>query len=246
MVKHQCKDCGSTQIYADRQLGGRLVCGKCGSFVIGWDNRSLRRNSNIIKPFRGSNINPIDYQYIAIAGALIVIWISSDLLGLINKDYWMDLSGMMLYQPHRFFTSALVHLDAKHLLMNLGGIVVARAIFMQLRMRSNYLFMLLVLLLIPLSSGLQWVWEVIVVSNLNAGSLGFSGVVYGINAFLLLAAIKGKDKFLKLPINLIPNYQTRQTMIALTVLGQVWNFIGGVSIVGHQSGFIAGSLLFLI
>ncbi len=245
-MKHQCKDCGSNQIYADRQLGGRLVCNKCGSFVIGWDNRSLRRNSNIIKPFKSNNIDPVDYQYLAVAGALIAIWIASDLLGLISKDHWMDWSRMMLYQPHRFFTSALVHLDAKHLLMNLGGIVVARAIFIQLRMRSNYLFILLTLLLIPLSNGLQWVWEAIIVSNLNAASLGFSGVVYGIDAFLLLAAIRGKDKFLKLPINLTPNYQTRQTMIVLTVVGQVWNFSGGVSIVGHQSGFIAGLLLFLL
>ena len=245
-MQHQCKNCGSTQIYADRQLGGRLVCSKCGSFKIGWDNRSFRRNSNIIKPFKTSNINPIDYQYIAIAGALTVIWIASDLLGLISKNDWMSWSGMMLYQPHRFFTSALVHLDAQHLLMNLGGIAVARAIFIQLRMRSNYLFMLLTLLLIPLSSGLQWVWEIMVVSNPNAASLGFSGVVYGIDAFLLLAAIKGKDKFFKLPINLTPNYQTRQTMIVLTVVGQVWNFIGGVSIVGHQSGLIAGLLLFLL
>ena len=133
-MRHQCKNCGSTQIYADRQLGGRLVCSKCGSFKIGRGNRSIRKNINIIKPFRSSNINPIDYQYIAVAGALIIIWILSDLIGLINKNYWMDLSGMMLYQPHRFFTSALVHLDAQHLLMNLGGIAVARAIFIQLRM----------------------------------------------------------------------------------------------------------------
>ena len=245
-MKHQCKDCGSTQIYADRQLGGRLVCGKCGSFKIGWENRSTRNKSNIIKPFRSNSINPIDYQYIAIACALIVIWIASDFLGLINKNDWMSWSGMMIYQPHRFFTSALVHMDGRHLLMNLGGIVVARAIFMQLGMRSKYLFALLVATLIPLSSVLQWFWEVFISSQLNSASLGFSGVVYGIDAFLLLAAIKGKDKFLKMPIHLAKNYQAQQTMIVLTVLGQVWNFMGGVSVVGHQSGLVAGLLLFLI
>ena len=222
-MKHQCKDCGSTQIYADRQLGGRLVCSKCGSFKIGWHNRSTRKKSNIIKPFRNNSINPIDYQYIAIACALIVIWIASDSLGLINKNDWMSWSGMMIYQPHRFFTSALVHMDGRHLLMNLGGIVVARAIFMQLGMRSKYLFALLVATLMPLSS-----------------------VVYGIDAFLLLAAIKGKDKFLKMPIYLAKNYQAQQTMIVLTALGQVWNFMGGVSVVGHQSGLVAGLLLFFI
>ena len=245
-MKHQCKDCGSTQIYADRQLGGRLVCSRCGSFNIGWDNRSPRKNTNIIKPFKNNNINPIDYQYLLIAGALIAIWIASDLLGLISKNDWMSWSGMMLYQPHRFFTSALVHMDGRHLLTNLFGVVIARAIFMQLGMRSKYLFAVLVALLIPLSSILQWFWEAIISSQLNAASLGFSGVVYGIDAFLLLAAMKGKDKFVKIPINLLRNYQAQQTMIVLTILGQVWNFIGGGSVVGHQSGLVAGLLLFLI
>ena len=245
-MKHQCKDCGSTQTYADRQLGGRLVCSKCGSFKIGWDNRSIRRNSNIIKPFKSNNINPIDYQYIAIAGALIIIWMASDLLGLISKNYWMSWSGMMLYQPHRFFTSALVHMDGSHLLTNLFGVVIARAILMQLGMRSKYLFAILVAMLIPLSSILQWSWEAIISSQLNAASLGFSGVVYGIDAFLLLAAMKGKDKFIKIPINLTKNHQAQQTMIVLTVIGQVWTLMGGVSVVGHQSGLIAGLLLFLL
>ena len=245
-MKHQCKDCGSTQIYADRQLGGRLVCSKCGSFKIGWDNRSIRKNSTIIKPFKSSNINPIDYQYLAIAGVLIVIWIASDLLGLISKNDWMSWSGMMLYQPHRFFTNALVHMDGMHLLTNLFGVVIARAILMQLGMKSKYLFIVLVALLIPLSSLLQWFWQVIIASQLNSASLGFSGVVYGIDAFLLLAAMKGKDEFIKMPISLSKNYQAQQTMIVLTVLGQVWNFMGGVSVVGHQSGLIAGLLLFLL
>lgn len=223
-----------------------MVCGKCGSFRIGLGNRSPRRKNNIIRPFRSNKVSPIDYQYIAIAGALTVIYIASDLLGLINKDYWMSWSGMMLNQPHRFLTSALVHQDAMHLLMNLGGIAVARAIFMQLGMRCNYLFILLAALLIPFSSALQWVWEMVVVSNPNAATVGFSGVAYGIDAFLLLSAIKGKDTFIGIPISLRANNQTEQTMIAITVLGQVWNFIGGVSIVGHQTGFVAGLLLFLL
>ena len=245
-MQHQCKDCGSTQIFADRQLGGRLVCSKCGSFKIGWATRSIRKNGNIIKPSRSNDINPIDFQYLATAGALIIIWISSDLLGVISKNQWMSWSGMMLNQPHRFFTNALIHMDGMHLLTNLFGIVIARAILMQLGMRSKYLFVILVAILIPFSSALQWFWEVVISSNFSAASLGFSGVVYGIDAFLLLCAMKGKDTFIAMPINLARNYQARQTMIVLTVIGQVWNFMGGVSVVGHQSGLVAGMLLFLL
>ena len=245
-MKHQCKDCGSNQVYSDRNLGGRLVCRKCGSFNIGWNNSSFGRNGNIIKPFKGGDINPIDYQYLLISSALIIIWISSDLLGLISKSHWMSWSGMMLDQPHRFLTNALIHIDGRHLLTNLFGIVIGRAILMQLGMKSKYLFALLVAILIPLSSFLQWMWEVVIASNLNAASLGFSGVIYGIDAFLLLSAVKGKDTFIKMPINLAKNSQAQQTMIVLTVMGQIWNFTGGVSVVGHQSGLVAGMLLFLL
>ncbi|MDA7430992.1 rhomboid family intramembrane serine protease [Synechococcus sp. AH-601-O20] len=245
-MKHQCKDCGSNQVFSDRNLGGRLVCRKCGSFNIGWSDRSFRRNSNIIKPFKSSNINPIDYQYLAVAGALIIVWISSDLLGLISKSQWISWSGMMLDQPHRFLTNALIHMDGRHLLTNLFGIVIGRAILMQLGMRSKYLFALLVAILIPLSSCLQWFWEVIIASNLSAASLGFSGVIYGIDAFLLLCAMKGKDRLIRIPINLTKNHQAQQTMIVLTVIGQIWNLMGGVSVVGHQSGLVAGILLFLL
>jgi len=245
-MRHKCKNCGSTQIRADRQLRGRLVCAKCGSFKIGYENRLLQQGSNIIKPFRSNNINPIDYQYIIISFTLAAIWIASDLLALIDKNYWMSWSGMMTNQPHRFLTSALVHMDVMHLIMNLGGIIIARAIFMQIGMRCNYLFILLTALLIPLSSALQWVWEIMIVSNPDSATLGFSGVVYGIDAFLLLATIKGKDKFLAIPINLKQNFQAKQTMITLTVLGQVWNIIGGVSVVAHQAGLIAGLFLFLL
>ena len=200
----------------------------------------------MIKPLRCGSVDPVDYQYVVIAGALIVIWIASDFLGLINKNDWMSWSRMMLYQPHRFFTYALVHVDGMHLLTNLFGVVVARAILMQLGMNSKYLFVVLVALLIPLSSLLQWSWQVIIASQLNSASLGFSGVVYGIDAFLLLAAMKGKEEFVKMPINISKNYQVQHTMIVLTVLGQVWNFMGDVSVVGHQSGLIAGALLFLL
>jgi len=192
------------------------------------------------------NIDLIDNQYIITASALIAFWLMTDIFGLIEKNNWIFWSRMMQYEPHRFFTSALIHANANHLLANLGGIVIARAIFRQLRMRSNYLFFLLTICLIPISSLFQWFWETIIVSNPNSASLGFSGVVYGVNAFLLLCALNGKNKFFIIPINIQKNYQVQQSMIVLTIVGQIWNFSGGVSIVGHNSGFVAGIILFLI
>ena len=195
---------------------------------------------------QSDNIESIDNQYIITAGVLIAIWLMTDIFGLIEKNNWMFWSRMMQYELHRFITSALIHANANHLLANLGGIVIARVMFRRLRMRSNYLFLLLTICLIPISNLLEWLWEGIIVSNPNAATLGFSGVVYGVNAFLLLSAMNGKNKFFRIPINIHKNYQVQQSMIVLTIIGQIWNFSGGVSIVGHNSGFVAGIILFLL
>ena len=191
------------------------------------------------------NIDLIDYQYLLISSTLIAIWLMTDIFGLIEKNNWVFWSKIMHYEPHRFFTSTIIHADAEHLLLNLGGIVVARAIFKRLGMRNNYLFLLLTMFLIPSSTLFMWIWER-VVSNRNSAALGFSGVIYGIDAFLLLCGIYGKNRFFGIPINIYKNYQVQQSMIVLTIIGQIWNFSGGVSIVGHNSGFVAGIILFLI
>ena len=97
----------------------------------------------------------------------------------------------------------------------------------------------------PSSTLLMWIWEE-VVSNADSAALGFSGVIYGVNAFLLLCAIYGKNTFFRTHINIYKNYQVRQSMIVLTIIGQIWNYSGGVSILGHNSGFVAGIILFHI
>ncbi len=77
-------------------------------------------------------------------------------------------------------------------------------------------------------------------------ALGFSGILYGIDAFILLASIYGKERFLKLKIDLRKNQQVRQTIIVLTGVGIAWSFLPGISLPGHLAGFIAGALLFLL
>ena len=192
-----------------------------------------------------NNIDLIDYQYLVISSALIAIWFITDIFGLIEKNNWIFWSKIMQYEPHRFLTSTIIHADAEHLLLNLGGIIVARAIFKRLGMRNNWLFLILTIFLMPSSTLLMWIWEV-VVSNPNSAALGFSGVIYGVNAFILLCAIYGKNRFFRIPINIYKNYQVQQSMIVLTIIGQIWNYSGGVSIVGHNSGFVAGIILFLL
>ncbi len=77
-------------------------------------------------------------------------------------------------------------------------------------------------------------------------AIGFSGVLYGVNAFILLSSIYGKNRFFGFLCELRKEKTTTKSMFVLTGVGMICSLMPGVSLVGHLSGFIAGSLLFLI
>ena len=77
-------------------------------------------------------------------------------------------------------------------------------------------------------------------------AIGFSGILYGVDVFILLASIYGKQCFLGLDIGLRKDQQIRQVMMVLTGIGIIWSLLPGISLLGHLTGFIAGALLFLL
>ena len=77
-------------------------------------------------------------------------------------------------------------------------------------------------------------------------AVGFSGILYGVNAFVLLASTYGKEYFLNCEISLKKNHQIRQMMLVITCLGIGWSFSPGISLIGHLSGFLAGVFLFFL
>ncbi len=246
---HKCCECGSTNIKNDRSLGGRLVCIKCGSFRIGF--RQGRNSAN--KGFQGYrslssgiNISKDDWQYLIPFLICFVAFIGTDIFGLIDRLNFAYWSGKLLSQPHRIITSHFFHGDFRHLLLNTGGIIISRYFFMTLGLSSRSFFLTLIVSLIPVQVFLNWLYDIFVARNLMSLSLGFSGILYGIDAFILLASIYGKKTFLGVQIGLRSNYQCRQTMTVLTVIGVLYSFGPGISLIGHLSGFAAGSILFLL
>ena len=93
---------------------------------------------------------------------------------------------------------------------------------------------------------LAWIVQVFVIQSAGSPSLGFSGVIYGVDAFLLLTSKLGKRSFMGHEISLASNWQVSQTMTALTAIGVIYSFMPGISLLGHMTGLAAGALLFLI
>ena len=79
-----------------------------------------------------NSISKYDLQYIASAALLISVFIFTDLIVVFDKEFLYFVPRLISVQPHRIFTSILVHADLNHLLSNLGGIIITRYFLMRL------------------------------------------------------------------------------------------------------------------
>ena len=187
-----------------------------------------------------------DWQYFFPFLACLICFIASDFLGIIEKTsiaYW---SGRLLFEPYRVITSHFFHGDMNHFLANVSGIIVVRYFLKELKLKSNYFFFAIIVLMIPLQTFISWFIDIFVYGNPMSLAVGFSGILFGMNAFILLTTIFGKKKFLFLKCDMKKNPSLFKSIFWLTIIGIIWSFLPRISLLGHMSGLIAGFLLFAL
>ena len=106
-------------------------------------------------------------------------------------------------------------------------------------------FLILIICLLPLQPFLQWNVENYFLGSPSRYSIGFSGIIYGIDAFILWSSIYGKEKFHANEIGLYRNKKVRNAISFLTAIGLAWSFAPGINMLAHITGFLAGSFIFL-
>jgi rhomboid protease GluP len=196
-----------------------------------------------------NSISKYDWQYILSASLLISVFILTDLIGVIDKEYFYFVPKLISDQPYRIFTSILIHVDLNHLLSNIGGIIITRYFLMRLGIESRYFYVKFILICSFLNFFIIWFYEKILsFFNIypNYAALGFSGIIYALFGFLLLTSFYGKSNFLGKKIGLKSNYEVQKMSKTICLIGLIFSFLPGVSLLGHLSGFIAGCFLFLI
>jgi len=195
-------------------------------------------------------ISKYDWQYIICAIILISVFIFTDFFRVFDKEYLYYYSGLISEQPHRIFTSILVHANFNHLLTNLGGIVITRYFLMQLGIKSKFFYLQFILICSYIDFFIIWIYEKTLSYFFNImpnyAALGFSGIIYAFFGFLLLTSFYGKSYFLGSKIDLKKNYEIQKMSKTICLIGLIFSFLPGVSLLGHLSGFIAGCFLFLI
>ena len=185
-----------------------------------------------------------DWQYFAPFLVCTICFVATDFLGIIEKTsvaYW---SGRLLSEPYRIITSHFFHGDINHLLANISGIIVVRYFLKALSLRSYYFFFAIIALMIPLQTFICWIVDIFVFGNTMSLSIGFSGILFGVDAFILLTTMYGKKRFVFIKCEMKKDRKLFKSICLLTGIGIIWSFLPGISFLGHMSGLVAGFLLF--
>ncbi len=196
-----------------------------------------------------NSISKYDLQYFVTGLFLFLVFIFTDLIGVIDKEYFYFVPRLISDQPYRIFTSILVHADLNHLLSNIGGIIITRYFLIRLGIESRFFYLKFIFICSFLNFFIIWVYEKILsYFNIypNYAALGFSGIIYALFGFLLLTSFYGKSHFLGKQIGLKFNYEVQKMSKTICLIGLIFSFLPGVSLLGQLSGFIAGCFLFLI
>ncbi len=200
-------------------------------------------------PFKDS-ISKYDLQYIISGFLLISVFIFTDLIQVFDKEFFYFVPRLINNQPYRIFTSILIHADFSHLLSNIGGIIITRYFLIRLGIESRFFYLQFILICSFFNFFIIWVYEKFLSYFFNIypnyAALGFSVIIYALFGFLLLSSYYGKNYFLGKKIGLKSNFEVQKMSKTICLIGLIFSFLPGVSLLFHMSGFIAGCFLFLI
>ena len=157
--------------------------------------------------------------------------------------YW---SSYLIKQPYRILSYSFVHRDLNHLLSNLFGMVVVRYCFINLNLKNIYLFLYLIMLLIPIQTLYLFIVDNFLFYNPNNLLIGFSGIIFGAFSFILLSSIYGKEYIFNIFIGLKKNYEINKLMTLFLSLGIFYSFLPSISLSGHVAGILSGFILFFL
>ncbi len=160
-----------------------------------------------------------------------------------DLSYW---SSYLVTQPYRILSYSFVHKDFNHLLSNLFGIIVVRYCFINLNLKNIFLFLYLIILLIPIQTFFLFIVDNFIFYNSNHLLVGFSGIIFGTFSFILLSSLYGKEYILNIFIGLKKNNEIYKLMSVFLSLGIVYSFLPSISLSGHIAGILSGFIIFIL
>ena len=175
--------------------------------------------------------------------SLFIIININTVLDISDLSYW---SGYLINQPYRIISYSFVHKDFNHLLSNLFGIAVVRYCFINLNLQNKFLFLYLIIFLIPIQTFYLFILDNFLFYNSNHLLVGFSGIILGVFSFILLSSFYGKKYIFNIFIGLRKNYEIHKLMAVFLSLSIIYSFLPSISLSGHMAGILSGFIIFFL
>ena len=187
-----------------------------------------------------------EHQFFLLIILCFISFVFINILGTIKISQIAYSSGYLIKEPYRILLYNFVHKDLNHLVSNVFGIIIIRYCFIKLKIKSSNLFYYLTILIIFLQTFILYLIDHFLVNKYDYYLIGFSGIVFGVNAYLMLVSYFGSNKFFNKFISLKRNYYIFRLNLFILSFGFIYSLLPGVSLKGHLSGALSGLIIFYL
>jgi len=191
-------------------------------------------------------INKKEYQFFSLIFLCFISFIFINILGIKDISQLAYSSGYLMKEPHRILLYSFVHKDLNHLFSNIFGIIIIRYCFINLKIKSTNLFCYLTTLIIILQTFMLFFIDNFLLKKYDHFLIGFSGIVFGVNTYLMMASYFGINQFFMKFIGLKRNYYIFRLNLFILSFGFMYSLMPGISLEGHFCGALSGLIIFYL
>jgi len=198
----------------------------------------MKNNSSKIKFIKK------EHQFFLIICLCCISFIFINILGMKDISQLAYSSGDLIQEPYRILLYNFVHKDLNHLISNIFGIIIIRYCFIKLKINSDNLFYYLTILIIFLQTFMLYIIDNFLFNKYDYLLIGFSGIIFGVNVYLMMASYFGQNKFFMKFIGVKRNYYIFRLNLLILSFGLIYSLLPGVSLQGHFCGALSGLIIF--
>ena len=192
------------------------------------------------------HINKIEYQFFLLIFLCFISFIFINILGIKEISQLAYSPVYLIKEPYRILLYNFVHRDLNHLFSNIFGIIIIRYCFINLKINSSNLFYYLTILIIFLQTCMLYLIDNLLLNKYNHFLIGFSGIVFGVNAYLMMASYFGTNQFFMNIIGLKRNFYIFRLNLFILSFGFMYSLMPGISLKGHFCGALSGLIIFYL
>ena len=192
------------------------------------------------------NLNKTEYQFFLLIMLCCISFIFINILGIKEIAQLAYSPLYLIKEPYRILLYNFVHKDLNHLFSNIFGIIIIRYCFLYLKIKSINLFYYLTTLIIILQTFMLYLIDNFLLNKYDHFLIGFSGIVFGVNAYLMMASYFGTNQFFMKCVNLKKNSYIFRLNLFILSFGFIYSLLPGISIKGHFCGAFSGLIIFYL